>query len=135
MDSIKLKGCCRIVTWFHFEIKYPRSPLKRKEGAGTEHLAPAPQDGKKPAGYAWYKIGIITSWTAPDQHTIIFFDAEDSPAATIRNELKLNCENIKEEPGLGNPYWAHQFLVGPILACYDQAVWNLRDHVKALEQV
>ncbi|KAF3182643.1 hypothetical protein TWF788_005957 [Orbilia oligospora] len=122
------------VTWFHFEIKYPFPPPKKKEGAEDVPPDPPPQDGKNPAGYAWYKIAIITIWTAPDQHTIIFIDARNSPAHSIRNELKLNCENVKNEVALGNPYWAHQFLVGPILACYDQAVWNLRDLVKALEQ-
>lgn len=124
------------VTWFHFEIKYPFRLPKNKDRAVAEHQPPTPaqKDGKKPAGYAWYKMGVVTSWKAPDQHTIIFFDAEDSPAVGVRNELKCNCENVKVEPALRNPYWAHQFLLGPILACYDEAVWNLRDHVKALEQ-
>ncbi|KAF3316764.1 hypothetical protein TWF173_001427 [Orbilia oligospora] len=123
------------VTWFHFEIKYPfPPPPKEKEGAEYVPPDPPPQDGKKPAGYAWYKIAIITTWTAPDQHTIIFLDARNSPAHSIRNELKSNCENVKKEAALENPYWSHQFLIGPIIACYDQAVWNLRDLVKALEQ-
>ncbi|KAK6513067.1 hypothetical protein TWF506_009230 [Arthrobotrys conoides] len=119
------------VTWFHFELKYPYPPpSKAKEGAGVKNVL---QHGNNPAGYDWYKIGIITSWTAPDQHTIIFFDAKDSPAHSIRDEIKSNCENVKNEDALGNPYWAHQFLIGPIISCYDQAVWNLRDLVKKLE--
>ncbi|KAK6507842.1 hypothetical protein TWF481_006264 [Arthrobotrys musiformis] len=100
------------VTWFHFEIKYPfKDP---KTGDNT---------------YAWYKMGIVTTWTAPDQHAIIFFDAPDS----IREQLKTACEAIKAGPALQNPYWAHEFLVGPIVQCYDKAVWNLRDQVKEFE--
>ncbi|KAK6337066.1 hypothetical protein TWF718_009852 [Orbilia javanica] len=74
-------------------------------------------------------MGVVTSWTAPDRHTIIFFDAADS----IREQLTSSCEHIRQNPAMRNPYWAHEFLIGPIVACYDHAVWNLRDQVKALE--
>ncbi|KAF3275194.1 hypothetical protein TWF970_006916 [Orbilia oligospora] len=127
-EYIWTKVCKRLQGYFGSE------DIFSSDDSTIESHDPPPQDGKKPAGYAWYKIAIITTWTAPDQHTIIFLDARDSPAHSIRTELKSNCENVKNEAALENPYWSHQFLIGPILACYDQAVWNLRDLVKALEQ-
>ncbi|KAK6525993.1 hypothetical protein TWF281_011035 [Arthrobotrys megalospora] len=75
-------------------------------------------------------MGIATAWTEPDYHTIIFFDVADS----VRTQLEVKCESMKDSPALGNPYWAHKFLVEPIIACYDKAVWNLRDQVRELEE-
>ncbi|KAK6343598.1 hypothetical protein TWF730_011189 [Orbilia blumenaviensis] len=98
------------VTWFHFEVKFPFKELE--------------------SGYVWYKMGVTTTWTEPNHHTIIFFDA----AKSVQDELKNRCENIKASPAMMNPYWAHQFLLEPIVACYNTAVWNLRDRVRALEE-
>lgn len=100
--------------WFHFEVKNPfyHGPSQKK-------------------GYKWYKMGFFMTWTAPDQNTVIFFDATEPLSDRLLVALNSGQSTVNQ----GDPYSMKLVITEAVVACYDKAVWTLRDQIREFEEV
>lgn len=120
---IRLISIC-LVTWFHFEVKYPFTE--------DEKLRVNKDDsGNQSAEYEWFKMGFATTWRAPDQHTVICFNA----SKWMKDILRQRLDSGTTSEDLSDPYWVHLILIECVVICYNKSIWNLRDKVRVYEEV
>lgn len=76
-------------------------------------------------------MGFVMTWTAPDQNTVIFFDAMEPLWKRVWDALASSQSRVNR----GDPYSMQLVIAEAVVACYDIAVWNLRDQIREFEEV
>lgn len=80
--------------------------------------------------YEWFKLNVFTRWiTKTKQTVIILFDIKSPSLERIRNSLKgIQLDH------LGDPFWAYTKVTNELVRLKDDAVWAIRNHVRAIEK-
>ena len=106
-------------TWFRFLVKQTLHTSHEKRCVGNVK------------DYQWVKLNIFTRWNASTKGTIVIvFDA--SP--TMKADLKTLFAGAVDSISLGDPYFSHVLLAGEVLRLQNDAVWNIRNLVRSIEQ-
>jgi len=111
------------VTWFHFEVKYP---FTEDENLRVNR----DNSSNKSAEYEWFKMGFTTTWRAPDQNTVICFNA----SKWMKDILRQRLDSVTTSEDFSDPYWVHLILIECVVICYNKSIWNLRDKVRVYEE-
>ncbi|KAH8803023.1 hypothetical protein F5884DRAFT_804184 [Xylogone sp. PMI_703] len=104
-----------ITTWMRFLVKQLTSEVEHE----------------------WYKINIFTLWVPATEQpntkgetTIIVFDAPHP----IRPKIPSPLLNIPDPAHLNDPFWMYPSLAEELVNLQDEAVWKIRNHVRAMEK-
>ena len=81
--------------------------------------------------YEWYKLNVFTRWLFSSKQTIlIIFD----PPTPIENGLLNLLLDESDSKHLGDPFWIYAPLLEEIVRLQDQAVWAIRNQIRAMER-
>ncbi|KAI0836631.1 hypothetical protein F5Y06DRAFT_272991 [Hypoxylon sp. FL0890] len=94
-------------TWAYFEVKQLNASLR----------------------YEWVKINIFIRWLVPTNQTIIIAFDTKSPTTECIPEALRNPE-LNE---LKDPFWVYSRLAPNVVHFQDNAVWAIRNQVRAIE--
>lgn len=103
-------------TWFRFEIKFMRKPVKGKN-------------------YAWHKIICLTRWSL--KQNVVFCFATTEAFKHFKTSFDFKNPSASTPLGLdfGRPYAVHALIIREILYLFDNSVWGMRDLARIAEMV
>jgi Mg2+ and Co2+ transporter CorA len=81
--------------------------------------------------YEWYKLNVFARWLFSSKQTIlIVFD----PPTPILVRLPSPLLDEPYDMHLGDPFWIYAPLIEEVVRLQDQAVWAIRNQVRAMER-
>ncbi|KAH8585403.1 hypothetical protein B0O99DRAFT_657316 [Bisporella sp. PMI_857] len=80
--------------------------------------------------YDWYKLNVFTRWLSSSSQTILL--VFDAPPLIAERLPSLFLDEIDVE-NFGDPFWIYTLLVEEVVRLQDQAVWAVRNQVRAME--
>jgi hypothetical protein len=81
--------------------------------------------------YEWYKINIFTRWLPNGTTNIMIFDLKH----IIKSRFPDVILSDFDPEALQDPYWFHLRIFEQLVHLQDEAVWAIRDQVRAIELV
>jgi Mg2+ and Co2+ transporter CorA len=81
--------------------------------------------------YEWYKLNVFTRWLfSSKQIVLIIFD----PPPPIIERLPSPLLDEPDDKHLEDPFWIYTPLIEEVVRLQDQAVWAIRNQVRAVER-
>jgi hypothetical protein len=96
----------------------------------VKQLLDKPNDADQ-KDYVWYKINLFTRWLPNGTTNILIFDLK----SVIKSKFPNDILDDFDDEVLRDPYWFHLRVFEQLVHLQDEAVWAIRDQVRAAELV